>query len=110
MWIEAVEYILAAKRRLEMVAAKEPGDYHLWDSSTHKFVNPFTKSAPSYMTRHGKKSSRRLSWVLVVGWFGSVAMKRNRSLPLTVNAANGQAERVFGYTQYLFPVSSLRGE
>src|SRR4029077_15715807 len=45
MWIEAVEYILAAKHRLEMVAAKEPGDYHLWDSSTHKFVNPFTKSA-----------------------------------------------------------------
>jgi hypothetical protein len=45
MWIEAVEYILATKQRLEMFAAKEPGDYHLWDSSTHKFVNPFTKSA-----------------------------------------------------------------
>lgn len=29
MWIEAVEYILAAKHRLEMFAAKEPGDYLL---------------------------------------------------------------------------------
>ena len=29
MWIEAVKYILAAKQRLEMFAAKEPGDYHL---------------------------------------------------------------------------------
>jgi hypothetical protein len=61
MWIGAVEYILAAKQRLEMFAAKEPGDYHLWDSSTRKFVNPFTKSASSYMTRHSKKSSKRLS-------------------------------------------------
>jgi hypothetical protein len=63
MWIEAVEYILAAKQRLEMFAAKEPCDYRLWNSSTHKFVNPFTKSASSYMTRHGKKSSKRPSWV-----------------------------------------------
>jgi len=47
MWIEAVEDILAAKQRLEMLAAKEPGDYHLWDSSFHKFVNPSAKSASS---------------------------------------------------------------
>jgi hypothetical protein len=47
MRIEAVEHVLAAKQRLEMLAAKEPGDYHLWDSSFHKFISPFTKSASS---------------------------------------------------------------
>jgi hypothetical protein len=46
-WIEAVEDMLAAKQRLEILSVKEPGDYHLWDSSSHKFVNAFAKSALS---------------------------------------------------------------
>lgn len=45
--VEAVEDIVAAKQRLEMLAAKEPGNYHLWDSSFHKFISPFAKSASS---------------------------------------------------------------
>ena len=45
--VEAVEDILAAKQRLDILSVKEPGDYHLWDSSSHKFVNPFAKSASS---------------------------------------------------------------
>jgi hypothetical protein len=28
--VEAVEDILAAKQRLDIVSAKNPGDYHLW--------------------------------------------------------------------------------
>jgi len=47
LWIEAVEDVLAAKQRLEMLTAKQSGDYHLWDSSFHKFINPFAKSASS---------------------------------------------------------------
>jgi hypothetical protein len=47
LWIEAVEDILVAKQRLEILSVKEPGDYHLRDSSFHKFVNPFAKSASS---------------------------------------------------------------
>lgn len=46
-WIEAVEDMLAARQRLEILSVKEPGDYHIWDSSTHKFVNAFAKSALS---------------------------------------------------------------
>jgi hypothetical protein len=45
MWIEAVEDILAAKQRLEVLPVEERRDYHLWDSSLHKFVNPFAKLA-----------------------------------------------------------------
>jgi hypothetical protein len=47
VWIEAAQDIAGAKQRLEILSVKEPGDYHLWDSSTHKFVNPFAKSASS---------------------------------------------------------------
>jgi hypothetical protein len=47
LWIEAVEDILAAKQRLEILAVNEPGHYHLWDTSLHTFVNAFTKSASS---------------------------------------------------------------
>ena len=45
--VEAVEDILAAKQRLDILSVKEPGEYHLWDSSTHKFVNPLAKYASS---------------------------------------------------------------
>ena len=47
MWIEAVEDILAAKQHLEVLPVEERGDYHLWDSSLRKFVNPFAKPASS---------------------------------------------------------------
>jgi len=47
VWIEAAQDIAAAKQRLEILSVKEPGDYHLWDSSLHKFVNPFAKPASS---------------------------------------------------------------
>jgi len=45
--VEAVEDILAAKQRLDVLSAENPGDYHLWDSSTLKFVNPIKESASS---------------------------------------------------------------
>ena len=47
MWVGAVEDILAAKQRLDILSVKEPGEYHLWDSSSHKFVNAFAKPASS---------------------------------------------------------------
>jgi hypothetical protein len=47
LWIEAAQDIAAAKQRLEILSVKEPGDYHLWDSSFHKFINPFAKPASS---------------------------------------------------------------
>jgi hypothetical protein len=47
VWVGAVEDILAAKQRLYILSVKEPGEYHLWDSSSHKFVNAFAKSASS---------------------------------------------------------------
>lgn len=46
-WIEAVEDMLAAEERLKILSAEKPGDYHVWDSSAHKFVSPFAKSASS---------------------------------------------------------------
>jgi hypothetical protein len=44
MWIEAVEDILAAKQRLEVLPVEERRNYHLWNSSLHKFVNPFAEA------------------------------------------------------------------
>jgi hypothetical protein len=44
LWIEVIEDILTAKQRLEILSAEEPGDYHLWDTSLHTFVNAFAKS------------------------------------------------------------------
>jgi hypothetical protein len=46
-WIEAVEDMLAAEQRLNILSGEKPCDYHLWDSSMHKFVNPLAKSASS---------------------------------------------------------------
>jgi hypothetical protein len=45
LWVEAVEDVAAAKQRLEILAANQPGIYRLWDSVARKFVNPFAKSA-----------------------------------------------------------------
>jgi hypothetical protein len=38
--IEAVKHIDQAKVDLEKLVSGEPGDYRLWDSSAHKFVDP----------------------------------------------------------------------
>ena len=45
VWVEAVEDVAAAKQRLAVLTVERPGNYHLWDPITHKFVNPFAKSA-----------------------------------------------------------------
>jgi hypothetical protein len=45
VWIESVEDVAAAKRRLEILAVEHPGNYHLWDPIARKFVNPLAKSA-----------------------------------------------------------------
>jgi hypothetical protein len=38
--IEAVKNIDQAKADLKKLVSGEPGDYRLWDSSAHKFVDP----------------------------------------------------------------------
>jgi hypothetical protein len=38
--IESVTNIEQAKTDLKKLVSAVPGDYRLWDSSTHKFVNP----------------------------------------------------------------------
>jgi hypothetical protein len=45
VWIEAVEDIIAARQRLEILVARAPGRYQLWDSAFHTFVSPLAKSA-----------------------------------------------------------------
>jgi hypothetical protein len=43
--IESVAGIVPAQQRLEILAGKAPGAYHVWDPSFRKFVNPLAKSA-----------------------------------------------------------------
>jgi hypothetical protein len=38
--IESVKNIEQAKADLKKLVSCEPGDYRLWDSSAHKFVDP----------------------------------------------------------------------
>jgi|HubBroStandDraft_4_1064222.scaffolds.fasta_scaffold306726_1 hypothetical protein len=38
--IEAVKDIDQARRDLKNLVSTVPGDYRLWDSSRHKFINP----------------------------------------------------------------------
>jgi len=38
--IEGVKSIDQAKADLKKLVSGEPGDYRLWDSSAHKFVDP----------------------------------------------------------------------
>jgi hypothetical protein len=40
IWIEAVEDIVAAKKRMLTLASSDPGEYKLWDSSKEQFINP----------------------------------------------------------------------
>ena len=39
VWIEAVKNIDQAKADLKKLVSGEPGDYRLWDSSAHNFVD-----------------------------------------------------------------------
>jgi hypothetical protein len=39
MWIEAVEDLSAAKKRLVSLASTRPGDYRVWDPSRQQFVD-----------------------------------------------------------------------
>jgi hypothetical protein len=45
VWVEAVEDIVAAKKRLISLSASTPGEYKLWDSSRQEFVNPMDECA-----------------------------------------------------------------
>jgi hypothetical protein len=44
-WVERVEDIHEAKKRLIGLASSNPGDYLIWDFSERKFVEPFGESA-----------------------------------------------------------------
>ncbi|MGD0544880.1 MAG: hypothetical protein ABSB65_10755 [Candidatus Acidiferrales bacterium] len=39
MWIEAVEDLSSAKKRLISLASTKPGDYRVWDPSRQMFVD-----------------------------------------------------------------------
>jgi hypothetical protein len=39
MWIDAVEDLSAAKKRLISLASTKPGDYRVWDPSRQQFVD-----------------------------------------------------------------------
>jgi hypothetical protein len=43
MWIEAVEDLSAAKKRLVSLASTKPGDYRVWDPSRQQFVDASRK-------------------------------------------------------------------
>jgi hypothetical protein len=45
VWVEAVEDIVAAKKRLINLSSTAPGDYKLWDSSRQEFINPMDECA-----------------------------------------------------------------
>jgi len=45
VWIEAVEDIVAAKKRLISLSTAAPGEYKLWDSSRQEFINPMDECA-----------------------------------------------------------------
>ena len=44
-WVEAVEDIVAAKKRLISLSTTTPGEYKLWDSSRQEFINPMDECA-----------------------------------------------------------------
>lgn len=39
MWMDAVEDICAARKRLISLAVTKPGDYRVWDPSRQQFVD-----------------------------------------------------------------------
>jgi hypothetical protein len=45
VWVEAVEDIVAAKKRLISLASIAPTEYRLWDSTQQKFIDPLEDSA-----------------------------------------------------------------
>jgi hypothetical protein len=45
VWVEAVEDIFAAKKRLICLSTTAPGEYKLWDSSRQEFINPMDECA-----------------------------------------------------------------
>jgi hypothetical protein len=45
VWVEAVEDIVAAKKRLISLASVTPTEYRLWDSTEQKFINPLEDCA-----------------------------------------------------------------
>jgi hypothetical protein len=45
VWVEAVEDIVAAKKRLISLSYTTPGEYKLWDSSRQEFINPMDECA-----------------------------------------------------------------
>jgi len=45
VWVEAVEDIVAAKKRLISLSSATPGEYKLWDSLRQEFVNPLDECA-----------------------------------------------------------------
>jgi hypothetical protein len=45
VWVEAVEDIVAAKKRLISLSTTTPGEYKLWDSSRQEFINPMDECA-----------------------------------------------------------------
>jgi hypothetical protein len=45
VWVEAVEDIVAAKKRLVSLASTAPNEYRLWDSAEQKFVDPLEDCA-----------------------------------------------------------------
>jgi hypothetical protein len=40
VWVEAVEDIVAAKKRLISLASVTPTEYRLWDSEGQRFIDP----------------------------------------------------------------------
>ena len=45
VWVETVDDLQQASRRLNGLFSSEPADYRIWDSSVQKFINPLEKSA-----------------------------------------------------------------
>ena len=45
IWVEAVEDISHARKRLIHLASKEPTEYRLWDSARQMFVEPMEDCA-----------------------------------------------------------------
>jgi hypothetical protein len=45
VWLEAVEDIVTAKKRLISLSSTTPGEYKLWDSSRQEFINPMDECA-----------------------------------------------------------------
>ncbi len=38
VWVETVQGLEEAKKRLRVLASKSPGEYMLWDSVNNKFI------------------------------------------------------------------------